>query len=273
MLKDIFPQNAVDIGILSTNGLIYKYFCIQEKKLYEISDYIGCMSPANVEFLVSNNPQVKGKVDICPNAISPSFLPKRVGDAKRNKRLEYGIPTDACVFVYGGNLGKPQGIDFMINCVDAISKDTRIYVLIIGNGSEYGKIEAFINREKPANVKLIKHLPRQKYFDIMRCADVGMVFLDYRFTIPNFPSRILPYMENQMPIACVTDNATDVGSIAEANGFGWKCNSNNVDSFLNMVERILQSDIDKMGDKARVYLEENYTTDICYNKIVSKCGG
>ena len=51
LLKDIFPQNAVDLGMLSTKGikgLLYHSFRKKEKELYRISDYIGCMSPANV---------------------------------------------------------------------------------------------------------------------------------------------------------------------------------------------------------------------------------
>ena len=55
LLKDIFPQNAVDIGIMSKSGLkglLYKHFRRQEKKLYAISDRIGCMSQANVDYVV-----------------------------------------------------------------------------------------------------------------------------------------------------------------------------------------------------------------------------
>ena len=46
LLKDIFPQNAVDIGLMSktgAKGLLYKYFRRKEKKLYQISDRIGCI--------------------------------------------------------------------------------------------------------------------------------------------------------------------------------------------------------------------------------------
>lgn len=273
MLKDIFPQNAVDIGIMSKKGLIYKYFRAQETKLYKLSDYIGCMSPANVNYLISHNHRIEAKIEVCPNAITPCNVSDKDRKMQKRKRSKYGAPENACVFVYGGNLGKPQGIGFMIECLKAIADDRRIFVLIVGNGSEYGKIEAFINEDKPMNVKLIQHLPREEYFEVMKCADVGMVFLDHRFTIPNFPSRILPYMENKMPIACVTDNVTDVASIAEVNGFGWRCYSNDVDSFVEMMEKVLQSDINKMGDKARAFLEDNYTTDVCYNKIISKCEG
>ena len=73
MLKDIFPQNAVDIGILSKcgiKGMIYNYFRRKEKKLYERSDCIGCMSPANVEYLLRHNPEIPvEKVAICPNSV------------------------------------------------------------------------------------------------------------------------------------------------------------------------------------------------------------
>lgn len=53
LLKDIFPQNAVDLGFLSKAGLkrsIYKYFRKKEIELYKISDYIGCMSNTNYIF-------------------------------------------------------------------------------------------------------------------------------------------------------------------------------------------------------------------------------
>lgn len=68
LLKDIFPQNAVDLGMLSTTGMkgiVYKVFRNKEKKLYKISDYIGCMSPANVKYVLKHNEFVKvGKIEV-----------------------------------------------------------------------------------------------------------------------------------------------------------------------------------------------------------------
>ena len=73
LLKDIFPQNAVDIGMMSKSGIkgiLYKFFRNKEKKLYGLSDYIGCMSPANVEYVKQNNPEIDDyKVEVCPNCI------------------------------------------------------------------------------------------------------------------------------------------------------------------------------------------------------------
>ena len=73
LLKDIFPQNAVDLGIMGKTGLkglLYKHFRRKEKRLYSISDRIGCMSQANVDYVVKHNPEIDPSiVEVCPNSI------------------------------------------------------------------------------------------------------------------------------------------------------------------------------------------------------------
>lgn len=52
--------------------LLYKYFRKQEKRLYTISDHIGCMSQANIDYVIKHNPEVNSrKVEVCPNTIDP----------------------------------------------------------------------------------------------------------------------------------------------------------------------------------------------------------
>ena len=270
MLKDIFPQNAIDLGMIKENGLIYKYFRQMEKKLYDISDYIGCMSKENAKYLLSHNEILSDKVEICPNALIPrkiEYISKE--DIDYTKSL-LNIPKNKKVFVYGGNLGKPQGVEFITECLSVLEKDDRIFTIIVGNGSEYKYLEETIKNKSFKNIRLLNKLPREEYFNLLKIADVGFVFLDYRFTIPNFPSRILPYMENSIPIACVVDKTTDVGKIAKNNNFGWYCYSNNILDFKNMIEEIMSSDIKKIGHNARKYLEENYNVEVCYSRIVDK---
>ena len=80
LLKDIFPQNAADLGMMSKTGIksfSYRYFRKKEKELYRISDKIGCMSEANVRFLLQNNPEISGgRVTVCPNSIEPEYMQK-----------------------------------------------------------------------------------------------------------------------------------------------------------------------------------------------------
>ena len=205
LLKDIFPQNAVDIGLISpfTAEVLFRR---KEKKLYKISDYIGCMSPANVEYLIKHNEVDSLKVEVCPNSI-------RVADnltgevPKDNKALElsdrskilskYNIPPDKTIFLYGGNLGLPQDIPFIIECIKKTNEVKEAHFVICGGGTEYGKLENFVNETTPANLSLIKALPKSEYDSLVGGSDVGMIFLDHRFTIPNFPSRLLSYLKEK----------------------------------------------------------------------------
>lgn len=271
LLKDIFPQNAVDLGMLSKNGLksiVYRYFRNKEKELYSLSDHIGCMSQANVDYVIKHNPEVDPKkVEVCPNSIEP--IDMSVTEEQRIEvRQKYGIPLDKKVFVYGGNLGKPQGIPFLIDCLRA-AKDTGAYFLIVGDGTEYGKLEAYIEAENPSHVKLMKRLSKEDYDAMVGSCDVGMIFLDHRFTIPNFPSRLLSYMQAKLPVLAVTDLNTDIGVIIENGKFGWWCESNDVQKFVDLVNHIIKLKINNYKLNSYMYLLNNYTVLNAYKKIFS----
>lgn len=266
MLKDIFPQNAVDLGMMKTEGIrgcIYRYFRKKEKKLYNISDRIGCMSQANVDYILEHNPEVvRDKVEICPNCIEVQdmSLTKQERDEMREK---YGIPKDKTVFVYGGNLGKPQGIPFIIECLKTQLKNDKAYFLIVGDGTEYYKLQDFFNKVKPANMKLMNRLPKEDYDRMVAACDVGMIFLDYKFTIPNFPSRLLSYMQAGLPVLACTDCNTDIGKVIVDGGFGWWCESIDPFKFVDIIEKILSAN-DFDGQKSWKYVNDFYNVQNIY---------
>ena len=275
LLKDIFPQNAVDLGMMKTTGvkgLLYRYFRNKEKKLYAISDHIGCMSPANVEYVLKHNPEVDAKrVEVCPNCIE--VVDKSVdAETRKQIRKKYQIPDEKMVFVYGGNLGKPQGIDFLIDCLRSQKNNQVAFFLIIGDGTEYGKLKAFTESEPQENVCLMQRLPKEDYDTLVGACDVGMIFLDHRFTIPNFPSRLLSYMQAKTPVLACTDPNTDIGKVITEGGFGWWCESDNAGVFSELVQKVPQADLNEMKTNETKYLMENYTADIVYKTINNSVG-
>lgn len=274
MLKDIFPQNAVDIGMMSKKGIkgiAYRYFRKKEKRLYAVSDCIGCMSQANIDYVLKHNPEIKKeKVEICPNCteIIDMSVDKETANSIRQK---YGIPLDKKVFVYGGNLGKPQGIPFLIECLNAVKDIQEAFFLIIGSGTEFKKLEEYEKTTNQPNFKLMARIPRDDYDVMIGACDVGMIFLDYRFTIPNFPSRLLGYMQGRLPVLACTDISSDVGKVIVDGDFGWWCESRDSKDFASKIQEILEDDIEKRGDNAFDYLAEHYDSKKGYNTIIKWC--
>jgi len=271
-LKDIFPQNAVDIGMFGEKSLFNRYFRREEKALYKVSDYIGCMSPANVEFVLKHNPEIDAsRVEVAPNSIELKEFTYADGQEKAERyyiRKKYDLPTDKPIFIYGGNLGKPQGIDYLIKCFEANKLRQDCYFVVVGNGTEYNKIDNWYRANNDCSVKLMQRLPKEDYDMLVRYCDVGLIFLDHRFTIPNYPSRLLSYLENKMPVLCATDPNTDMGRIAEENGYGYCCESVKPEDFTALVDKMLASDRKAMGEKGYLFLKENYLVEHTYNAIM-----
>ncbi|MCY1520746.1 hypothetical protein D9M68_555330 [compost metagenome] len=138
---------------------------------------------------------------------------------------------DVPIFIYGGNLGKPQGIGFLLEVLISNLANMNVFFLIIGSGTEFNTLKKWFDGNKPKNSILLNGLPKDAYDELLQASDVGLIFLDKRFTIPNFPSRLLSYLECEMPVLAATDVNTDIGHLAEANGFGFWCESGDLDSF------------------------------------------
>lgn len=274
-LKDIFPQNAVDMNMFGDKSVFNWYFRRKEKDLYEASDYIGCMSPANVEFLLKHNPKIDAKsVEVAPNSIE--LMPELSESDERAKRStergyirhKYHLPKDRPVIIYGGNLGKPQGIPYLIECLDANSNRNDCHFVIVGTGTELPRLQEWYKAKHPKSVTVMKELPKADYDMLVSSCDVGMIFLDHRFTIPNYPSRLLSYLENKMPVLCATDVNTDIGKIAEENGYGYWCESVKPEDFTALVDKVLASDMKVMGENGYEFLRQNYLVEHTYNAIM-----
>lgn len=283
LLKDIFPQNAVDIGMFSKGSLFNKYFRRKEVALYKVSDYIGCMSPANVEFVLKHNSFIdSSRVEVAPNSIEldnelNELSPAEEGNKRKVESLyirrKYHLPEDRPIFIYGGNLGRPQGIDYLMKCLDANKQRQDCFFVVVGNGTEYHKLDVWYRANSGRNVTLMQRLPKEDYDVLVRSCDVGLIFLDHRFTIPNYPSRLLSYLESKMPIICATDRNTDIGRIAEKNGYGFWCESVKPEDFTALVDKILKADRNAMGERGYEFLKKNYTVQNTYDAIMGHLKG
>lgn len=268
LLKDIFPQNAVDLGIMKRGGIFHRFFIRKERELYRLSDYIGCMSPANVEYLLKHNPEISPKiVEVCPNSIDPIEMIRNGDNSSREK---FNIPDDAMLFIYGGNLGKPQGLDFLLQVLMSNSNKIDRYFMIVGSGTEYPKIERWFKLNKPDNAKLIERLPKHEYDTLVMESNVGLIFLDPNFTIPNYPSRLLPYLENKIPVLLATDIHTDIGRIAEKHGYGYWSVNGDLEHFNAHIDRLCGNKqlTKRMGEKGHDFLMNNYTVQKSYQTII-----
>lgn len=260
MQKDIFPQNSLDLGIMNKNHPAYYYFRYKEKQMYKIATKIGCMSQGNIEYLIENNKFLnRDKLEFFPNTIKL----REISDKKTNIRKKYNIGENKILALYGGNFGKPQGINFIKKILECYKNDDRVVFCFSGKGTEKENLYKYIEENNIKNVVTIEYLPREEYNNILKEADIGLIFLDSNFTIPNIPSRTLAYFEYSIPIMSATDKNTDYKDIlVEKAKAGLWSESNNIKNFRKKFNYLIENKEERirMGQNGRKYLEENFTT-------------
>jgi len=270
LLKDIFPQNAIDMKMLKEGGVLHRMFLKKERLLYALSDSIGCMSEANKEYVLKQNPHINlRKVEVNPNTITPVSICYSKKE-KEGVRENYGLPITKKIFIYGGNLGIPQGIDFLLKMI-AHSKEEKAFFLVVGSGTQFKKVKNWFEMNKPVNAKLLSGVSKENYDKLLASCDVGLIFLHKNFTIPNFPSRLLSYLEMRMPVIAATDKNSDLGEVLEEAKCGYWVESGDIDSMLKTILKICEDEefFKKMQDNAWELLVNEYTVDKSYNLIMN----
>ena len=262
LLKDIFPQNAIDLKLFRKNGIIHNFFLKKEKQLYAISDYIGCMSQANVDYLKKHNPNLDfNKILINPNSIYPNYINYSLSE-KELVRAKYQMPLDKKIFIYGGNLGKPQGLGFLLETI-SLTKRSDVYFLIVGSGTELVRIKSWFKKNKPKNATLLPILSRIDYDKLLAACDVGLIFLNKNFTIPNYPSRLLSYLEMKMPVITATDENSDIGKDLEKNKCGFAVLSGDITEMQNAINRLMNEVnlMNEMKENSWKFLNRDFHVD------------
>lgn len=267
ILRDIFPQNARDLGIIRS-FLAYSFFRRMEKRLYSACDFIGCMSPANIKYIKDHNPKVDTqKLHLLPNWKKVTSEKDPDPDLKKKYQLKRRF-----ILLYGGNIGKPQEAEFILELASDVRNYKDVEFLIIGDGTEKKKMIAQSLKLNLDNVIFMDPLPRDQYQDLARVCDIGLVNNSRHFTIPNIPSRILSYWEARLPVLAAIDSSTDLGHILEESASGLWCLTGDLDSYRRNFEKLYSDTFlrQRMGANGYEYLVQKCSSERAYHTINDK---
>jgi glycosyltransferase involved in cell wall biosynthesis len=178
------------------------------------------------------------------------------------------------VAVFGGVIGIAQELEFLLELATCFREAPGISFLIIGDGNRRSRIEEIIRKNDLRNVILRKRIPSGDFASLLRQCDIGLINLNRRFTIPNFPSKVLDYFEARLPVLAALDAATDFGRLLDESGAGFHCLTGDLDAYRKNFEKLVSDPALRasMGAKGRSYLENHLTVERAYRTIEGSLG-
>ena len=266
ILRDIFPQGVRDLGLLD-NQLLFNYFRRKEKQLYDLSDYIGCMSYGNIRYVLEHNNVNENKLEILYNWGKISCNNELAGV---NYKEKYGL-EDKFIAVFGGNIGLPQELEFLLELAKEYKERDDIVFLIVGKGAEKQRMINIAKSEKLSNVIIKDMMQRDEYNTLLKQCNLGLINLNRKFTIPNIPSKTVAYFKASIPILASTDKNTDYKDLLlkEARAGLWS-ETGDLKTYKKNFEKLFKDKElrEELGNNGRKYFKKNLSVEKAYQTII-----
>jgi len=265
ILRDIFPQWAVDTGVLR-KGPVWAYFRGKELKQYSAADIIAVQTTGDLRYFAKEFPANHYSLEVLYN-----WAALQVDNLRpTNYRAQLGLEGKV-VFVYGGNIGVVQDMGNIIRLARNLQVQDRIHFLLVGQGSEVESLKRKIAAEELHNIGILPPLNQQEYLSMLSEFDVGLVTLDRRLKTHNLPGKILSYFYWGMPVLASVNPGNDLFEIIAAGQAGF-CFENGEDERLAAAALRFAEESDlraSMGRNARRLLEKDFSVQRAAGQILA----
>lgn len=264
ILRDIFPEWAVNVGILR-RGLIYRFFRKKEIEQYDAANVIAVQSRGDLNYFERNFAHRSYRLKVLYNwaTVQESSLPRT--EYRRQLGLEEKI-----VFFYGGNLGVAQDVDNIVKLASGLTGHPQIHFLLVGEGSEVGRLRKIIAEEQLHNIQLLPPVDQCRYISMVSEFDVGLISLDRRLTNHNIPGKVLGYLYWGLPVLASINPGNDLFSLLERSQAGF-CLVNGENEKLRVAALKLASDCQlraRMGKNGPRLLETTFSVEAAARQIL-----
>ncbi|MEX2113675.1 MAG: glycosyltransferase family 4 protein [Pirellulales bacterium] len=266
VLRDIFPQWAVDAGVLR-KGLAYWYFRRKERSQYAAADAIGVQSPANLHYFRRPGFDSAHRCEVLYNWTTLDEPDVPTTAFRRRLGLDGKV-----IFFYGGNIGVAQDMDNVLRLAELLRHERNVHFLLLGDGSEFARLQADIARRSLSNVSLHPAVSQREYLGVLSEIDVGLISLDRRLKTQNLPGKMLGYMYHCRPILASINLGNDLADLLSHHQAGWTCINGDDQAFRDGALQLARNPHlrERLGNNGRRLLEQTFSVERAAQQILAR---
>jgi glycosyltransferase involved in cell wall biosynthesis len=241
ILRDIFPEWAVDMGIMR-RGAAYWFFKWVEGRQYAVADTL----------------------EVLQNWLSPAPRGDCRIDISRTRLAGRRI------FVYTGNMGVAQGMDVFLDLVARMRDRQDVGFLFVGRGSDAARFAATAERAGLENVLFYDEIEPNEIPGLLAQCDFGMLALDPRHKSHNIPGKFLTYMQAGLPVLARINPRNDLEKLIQSEGVGRVCTGGDAADLQRLAEELLAdpSMSASARERGRRLWEREFSTSAAVRQIV-----
>lgn len=263
ILRDIFPEWAVDMGLLK-KGPIYSFFKFFERLQYSMADVIGVQSPSNLEYLAAWAQQPGRRLEVLQNWLAPA------SNMGCSISVNDGPLAGRRIVAYAGNMGIAQGMDMVVSLASRLKHRKDIGFLLVGRGSDVTRLKALAAEQALDNVAFHDEIEPKEIPGLLAQVHVGLVMLDPRHKTHNVPGKFITYMQAGLPVLARINQGNDLAKLISEERVGRAYVGSSVDDFCGAAIAVCDApDKDEMAIRARALSDRLYSSKAAVEHIVA----
>jgi colanic acid biosynthesis glycosyl transferase WcaI len=265
-VQDLQPDAAVGLGMLKPSPLTRALYWL-EGLAYKKAALISGISqgmiqayrrkgvPTEKTYLFYNGVALDGAEPLKPTG----------GFRNRN-----GFESDAFLSIYSGNLGVKQGLGILLDAAPLV-KNSKVRIVICGDGADRMKLDDRIRDEKLTNVSLLPLQPKEHYPEMLADADVSLITQQAGSGGFFFPSKLLSSLAAGKAVVTVADEGSELVLAQEEGAFGHNSPPDSPERLAALLDRLASdpSGLATLGANGRSYVQR-FKFDEVHSAFVSR---
>lgn len=232
IIRDIFPEWAVDMGLMKRGGLPHRVFQLVARYQYSVADTIGVQTPGNLKYFESWAANPNKKLEVLQNWLGEAAnMPCTI-------RLDQTHLAGRKIFVYAGNMGVAQGMDIVLELAEKMQTRTDVGFLFVGRGSEVARLKQSAKAMELKNTLFFDEIHPDEIPDLYSQCSVGIVALHPKHNSHNIPGKFITYIQSGLPVLANVNTGNDLAQIIRDEGVGEVCESNQVSELHDRAEQL-----------------------------------
>ena len=264
-IQDVFPQNAIDLGIIK-NKILINFYSWVEKKGYSSADKITSHTDNSRNFLIREKGIPPEKILSVYNWIDID----RASNIKQTGgfREKYGL-KNKFILLFAGVMGPSQNLDFVIQVAVNISSIQDICFLLVGGGTEKKKLQRMVEEYKLQNVRFLPFMSNAEYSSLVKEVDVGFACLSMKNRTPVIPGKILSFMAASIPVIAFLNKESDGHILIREAKCGYSILSDNEKDAAGLVAKVYneKEQLSQYGKNGYQYVVDNFSKEKCISKL------
>jgi glycosyltransferase involved in cell wall biosynthesis len=244
IIRDIFPQWAVDMGLMK-RGLAFHLLNRIAEYQYSVADTIGVQTPGNLSYFDAWTKRFPmRKLEVLANWLgAPGEAPATIDFAQTSLKGRK-------VFVYAGNMGIAQNMDVIIELAQLLREDDSVGFALVGRGSERERLEGWVRDAGLTNVVFFGEIDPDEIPALYQQSAAGIVTLDPRHRSHNIPGKFISYMQCGLPVLANVNAGNDLAGLIHANATGAVLENGTAEALAEKARGLL-SELEKTPDMSQ----------------------